>query len=127
MSSIASTSNVLENINDQARAEENTTNTNRSLWSLQVILAAAFLFTGAIKLILPAAVLPQQSHLPGIFMKSLGLAETHGALALMLPGLFQIGRGLTFLVATGLVIIIVGATVVTVAAGEHPGATPIRW
>ena len=91
------------------------------LWIAQGILAALFLFAGGMKLVLPAAALAAQSHLPGGFMKFIGLAETLGALGLVLPGLFHIRERLTSLAAAGLVIIMVGAVVTTIVLGQ-PGA-----
>jgi hypothetical protein len=46
------------------------------------------------------------------------VAEVLGALGLILPGLLGIRTGLTPLAAAGLVIIMTGATVLTVASGE---------
>ena len=74
------------------------------------------------KLIVPADALAAQSHLPGAFMKFIGLAETLGALGLVLPGLFRIRQAVTPLAATGLVIIMIGATVTTVVQGQGPAA-----
>jgi len=101
------------------------TNSSRSgtrLWIAQGILAALFLFAGGMKLVVPADALAAQSHLPGAFMKFIGLAETLGALGLVLPGLFRIRRAVTPLAATGLVIIMIGATVTTVVQGQGPAA-----
>ena len=92
------------------------------LWIAQGVLAALFLFAGGMKLALPAAALAAQSHLPGAFMKFIGLAETLGALGLVLPGIFHIRERLTPLAATGLVIIMVGAVVTTIVQGQGPAA-----
>ena len=91
------------------------------LWIAQGILAALFLFAGGMKLAMPAAALAAQSHLPGAFMKFIGVAEVLGALGLVLPGLFHIRERLTSLAAAGLVIIMVGAVVTTIVLGQ-PGA-----
>jgi DoxX-like protein len=91
------------------------------LWIAQGILAALFLFAGGMKLVMPAAALAAQSHLPGAFMKFIGVAETLGALGLILPGIFHIRERLTSLAAAGLVIIMVGAVVTTIVLGQ-PGA-----
>lgn len=88
------------------------------LWTIQGVLALLFLFAGGVKLAAPMAELAQQSPLPPLFVKFIGLAEVAGALGLVLPGLLRIGRGLTPLAAAGLVIIMVGATVLTAAAGQ---------
>ena len=92
------------------------------LWIAQSVLAALFLFAGGMKLAMPAAALAAQSHLPGAFMKFIGLAETLGALGLVLPGLFHVRERLTPLAAAGLVIIMVGAVVTTIVQGQGPAA-----
>src|SRR3990170_528311 len=88
------------------------------LWIVQVLLALLFLFTGGIKLVLPLEVLTEQTPLPGLFVRFLGVAEVLGAIGLILPGLLRIRPGLTPLAAAGLVIIMIGATVVTLAGGD---------
>jgi len=90
---------------------------NRTLWIIQGLLAALFLFGGVTKLVMPIEVLTQQSHLPGWFLRFIGVAEVAGALGLILPGITHIRPRLTSLAAAGLVIIMIGATVVTVAGG----------
>lgn len=90
---------------------------NALLWTIQGLLAALFLFAGIMKLVTPIAALEQQSHMPGLFLRFIGLAETLGALGLILPGLTRIRPGLTPLAAAGLVIIMIGATVISVPMG----------
>ncbi|HWO23384.1 MAG TPA: DoxX family protein [Kofleriaceae bacterium] len=92
--------------------------TRALLWTIQAVLALLFLFAGVVKLATPAAELAQQSPLPPLLLKFIGLAEAAGALGLVLPGLLRIGRSLTSLAAAGLVLIMAGATVITVAAGQ---------
>ena len=91
-----------------------------ALWIVQGLLALLFLFTGGIKLVLPLEVMTQQTPLPGWFVRFLGVAEVLGAIGLILPGLVGIRPGLTPLAACGLVVIMVGATVLTLA-GVVPG------
>ncbi len=55
--------------------------------------------------------------LPGWFLRFLGVAEVLGAFGLVLPGLLRIRPGLTPLAAAGLVIIMIGAVVVTLVGG----------
>ena len=91
---------------------------NRVLWIVQGLLALLFLFAGGMKLVLPIEALTEQMPLPGLFVRFIGVAEVLGAIGLILPGLLRIRPGLTPLAAVGLVIIMIGATVLTLAGGE---------
>jgi hypothetical protein len=84
-----------------------------TLWTLQVLLAAVFLFMGGMKLVLPIEELTAQTPLPGWFVRFIGVAEVLGAVGLVLPGLLRIRPDLTPLAAAGLVIIMIGAVVTT--------------
>lgn len=84
-----------------------------ALWTVQVLLALLFLFAGGAKLVLPAEELV---GMPVPFLRFIGVCEVLGALGLILPGLVRILPGLTPLAASGLVIIMIGATVVSVMA-----------
>jgi uncharacterized membrane protein HdeD (DUF308 family) len=96
------------------------------LWTLQGLLAALFLFAGAMKLIMPLEALVAQSSLPGWFLLFIGVAEVLGALGLILPGLAHIQTRLTPLAAAGLVIIMFGATALTMADGHvAPAVMPL--
>jgi hypothetical protein len=70
------------------------------------------------KLVLPLEQLTGPVSLPGPLMRFIGVAEVLGAIGLILPGLLRIRPGLTPLAAAGLVIIMIGATVITLVAGE---------
>jgi len=83
------------------------------LWILQILLALVFLFAGTAKLLMPTQALEEQAHMSGVFLKAISVAEILGALGLVLPGLFRTRQGLTPLAALGLLIIMIGATVVT--------------
>jgi hypothetical protein len=98
-----------------------------ALWVVQGILAALFLFAGGFKLATPAAELARLSApLSASFLKFIGLCEVLGGLGLVLPGLFRIRLGLTPLAAAGLVVIMVGAVVVTIIThGVAPAAFPL--
>jgi uncharacterized membrane protein YphA (DoxX/SURF4 family) len=90
---------------------------NKALWVVQVLLALVFLLAGVVKLILPVEEMTKQMPLPGLFLRFIAVAEVLGAIGLILPGLLRIRPGLTPLAAAGLVIIMIGATVVTAASG----------
>ena len=104
---------------------------NILLWIIQGLLALAFLFAGGTKLILPADVLmkmgsPNQIVFPGWFLKFIGLCEVLGALGLILPGLLRRRQELTPLAALGLMIIMIGAVVVTfMADGPKMAISPL--
>ncbi|MBI3030609.1 MAG: DoxX family protein [Candidatus Rokubacteria bacterium] len=89
-----------------------------ALWIVQGLLAALFLFAGGMKLVLPLEKLTGPVLVPGLFMRFIGVAEVLGALGLLLPGLLRIRPGLTPLAAAGLVIIMIGATVVTLVGRD---------
>jgi uncharacterized protein YndB with AHSA1/START domain len=75
---------------------------------------------------MPIAELTKQVPLPGLFLRFIGVAEVLGAVALILPGLLRIQRGLTPLAASGLVIIMTGATVITaIYIGAAPALMPL--
>ena len=97
-----------------------------ALWIVQVLLALLFLFAGGMKLVLPLEELTAQMPLPGPFVRFIGVAEVLGAIGLILPGLLRIRPGLTPLAAAGLVIIMIGATVLTLAdGGVAPALIPL--
>ena len=99
-------------------------NRNRALWIVQGLLAALFLFAGGMKLITPVEVLSVMSPFPGEFIRFIGICEVLGAVGLILPYALRILPGLTALAAAGLVVIMVGATVTTLAIGGGLLAAP---
>ena len=90
---------------------------NVLLWVVQGLLALVFLVAGGSKLVMPIEEMTKQIAFPGPFLRFLGVAETLGAIGLILPGLLRIRTGLTPLAAVGLAIITVGATVITLRTG----------
>jgi DoxX-like family len=97
-----------------------------TLWTVQGLLAALFLFAGGMKLVVPIAELTKQMPLPGLFVRFIGVAEVLGAMGLILPGLLRIWQALTPLAAAGLAIIMIGATVLTLADGQiAPALIPL--
>jgi hypothetical protein len=91
-----------------------------ALWIVQILLALLFLFGGGLKLVMPVEEMTKQMPvaLPGGFLRFIGVAELLGGLGLVLPGLLRIRPGLTPLAAAGLVVIMVGATAVTLLGGD---------
>jgi DoxX-like protein len=88
------------------------------LWFVQALLAALFLFAGGMKLVMPIEEMTKEFPLPGWFLRSLGVAETLGAIGLILPGLLRVRPGLTPLAAAGLLLIMIGAVVITLSIGS---------
>jgi len=91
---------------------------NYALWIVQVLLALLFLFAGGMKLVLPLEAMTGSIPMPGAFLRFIGVCEVLGGLGLALPSLLRIRPGLTPLAAAGLVIIMIGATVVTIRSGD---------
>ena len=96
---------------------------NYALWIVQGLLALIFLSAGGMKLLVSNDVLtslapPNSVALPGWFLRFIGVAEILGAIGVILPRLLRIRPGLTPLAAAGLVIIMIGATVVTLLGGQ---------
>lgn len=88
------------------------------LWAAQGVLAAVFLMAGVSKLVMSTEDLTAGTSLPAEFLRFIGVCETLGAIGLILPGILRIRRELTALAASGLVIIMIGATVITAAGGD---------
>ena len=98
---------------------------NIVLWIIQVLLALIFLLAGGTKFYFSIEQMramgpPNQILLPGWFVHFIGVCEVLGSLGLILPGLLRVRQGLTPLAAAGLLIIMIGATVITIAG---PGAS----
>jgi len=91
---------------------------NITLWIIQALLAALFLFAGGMKLITPIEEMTKQIAMPGWFLRFIGVAEMLGAIGLVLPWLFRVRPGLTPIAAAGLSVIMIGATVVTAIIGD---------
>jgi uncharacterized membrane protein YphA (DoxX/SURF4 family) len=97
--------------------------TNTILWIVQGLLAALFLFAGTMKLVLPLEAMQQGPVvLPGLLLRFIGVAEVCGALGLVLPWALRIRPQLTPLAACGLIVIMIGATVLTATSGQVAGA-----
>jgi uncharacterized membrane protein YphA (DoxX/SURF4 family) len=96
---------------------------NAILWTVQVLLALLFVFAGGMKLVAPPEMLKGPGiQFPLLFLRFIGVCELAGGLGLVLPGLLRIRTGLTPLAAAGLVVIMIGATITTLASGMGAGA-----
>jgi uncharacterized membrane protein YphA (DoxX/SURF4 family) len=95
---------------------------NIGLWTLQALLCALFLFAGVMKLVMPVEQLTAQSHLPGLFLRFIGVVEVAGALGLVLPALLRIRPKLTPIAAAGLVLVMIGATILSASSGQVAAA-----
>ena len=90
---------------------------NILLWIIQALLALLFLFGGGVKLIMPIEEMVKQTGMSALLLRFIGVCEVLGALGLILPGLLRIRPGLTPLAALGLLIIMIGATALTLKSG----------
>jgi hypothetical protein len=88
---------------------------NILLWIIQILLALVFLFAGSMKFIMTAEQMNEGSPvaLPLWFIRFIGTCEILGAIGLIVPWLTGIKRGLTPLAASLLIVIIIGATVIS--------------
>lgn len=92
---------------------------NIILWIIQILLALLFLFAGGSKLVMSMEAMAAQSppnavQLSEAFVRFIGVVEVLGALGLVLPGLLRRNQMLTPLAALGLLIVMIGAVVVTI-------------
>ncbi len=111
---VARSAEAVVSVGRARKANAPSSKRSKVLWGVQGLLAVAFLFAGSAKLFTSAADMASQFPLPVDFMRFIGICEVLGAIGLILPGLLRIRPGLTPLAAVGLVIIMVGATTVTV-------------
>ncbi len=90
---------------------------NTVLWIVQGLLAAVFLMSGGMKFAMSAEQMIEQTKaaggvmLPVAFVRFIGACEILGGIGLVVPWLTGIRPGLTPLAAAGLVIIMIGASV----------------
>ena len=93
---------------------------NIALWIAQILLALIFIFAGVIKFVTPMDEMLKQMPiaLPPAFLIFTGIVEVLGGLGVILPWLLNIRPGLTPPAAVGLVIVMIGAVVYTIAAGD---------
>jgi uncharacterized membrane protein YphA (DoxX/SURF4 family) len=96
-----------------------------ALWGAQIVLAAIFLFAGVMKFVMSAEEMTRDIDLPIAFLRFIGVCEVLGALAMILPGISGIQRKLTPIAAMGLIVIMIGATSITIGVmGVVPALYP---
>ena len=88
---------------------------NIVLWILQILLGLLFLFAGTMKFVMSAEQMTQGMPvaLPLWFIQFIGICEILGGIGLILPWLTGARRGLTPLAASLLLVIMIGATVIS--------------
>ncbi|MDX2024044.1 MAG: DoxX family protein [Deltaproteobacteria bacterium] len=109
-------------MNDVSKSPSPSRAANITLWIIQGVLAAMFLFSGVSKFLMPVEEMTKGTGFSGGFIHFIGAAEILGALGLILPLLLRIKPALTPVAAVGLFIIMVGAVVTTVRMGAAPMA-----
>jgi len=92
---------------------------NILLWIVQILLALLFLFAGTSKFLIPAEEMEKNmpSYMSIGFVYFIGVCEILGGIGLVVPWATKIKPWLTPLAATCLLIIMIGATVVSVPQG----------
>ena len=92
---------------------------NVTLWVLQALLAVAFLAHGWLFLSPPAEMVEQMnSSIAPAFRVFIGVAEVLAAVGLTLPGITRVMPWLVPCAAAGLMIVMIGATIVHATRGE---------
>jgi uncharacterized membrane protein YphA (DoxX/SURF4 family) len=96
---------------------------NSLLWVLQVLLAVAFFAHGWLFLAPPAEMVEQiNAVIPRAFQVFLGVAEVLAAIGLTVPGIARVMPGLVPSAAGGLMIVMIGATILHTMRGEWSSA-----
>ena len=95
-----------------------------TLWILQGLLGALFIFSGVMKFIMSVEQMTKGTSLSGGFIHFIGVCEILGGIGLILPALLRIMPILTPIAACGLVIIMAGATYVSLPMGMKAAAFP---
>lgn len=100
---------------------------NILLWVLQVLLAVLFLFAGVSKFLMPADEMAKNmpSYLSVNFIYFIGVCEILGGIGLIVPWATRIMPKLTPIAAAGLIIIMIGAVVVTAPMGLGNAVVPV--
>jgi hypothetical protein len=96
---------------------------NTLVWALQVLLAVVFLAHGLLLLFPPAEILAQMNAMmPRAFGLFLGVAELAAAAGLTLPALTRVLPWLVPCAAAGVMVVMIGATILHAVRGEVSSA-----
>ena len=96
---------------------------NILLWVLQVLLAVAFFAHGWLFLAPPADMVEaMNASIPRAFQIFIGAAEVLAAVGLTLPGITRVQPWLISCAAGGLMIVMIGATILHTTRGETASA-----
>jgi uncharacterized membrane protein YphA (DoxX/SURF4 family) len=109
-------------LRNEGRTEMTLIRNNSVLWTMQILLAALYLFAGGFKLVADPSQMvgtPGTPELPLLFIRFIGLMEVLGAIGLVVPWLTGIKAHLTPLAAWGLVVIMAGATIIGIIAAVN--------
>jgi len=100
-----------------------------ALWTVQVLLALAFVMAGGMKLTAPIAELAAQmawvDSSPALLVRFIGLAEVLGAIGLIVPAATRILPWLTALAGAGLATVMALAIPMHIALGEPEALVPV--
>jgi|SRR5579863_5227033 len=93
-----------------------------ALWTVQIVLAAVFMMSGAIKVFTSPADLvkaaPDFATMGLGLIRFIGIAELAGAIGLILPALTRIAPSLTPLAASALAVVMLLAAIFHISRGE---------
>jgi uncharacterized membrane protein YphA (DoxX/SURF4 family) len=95
---------------------------NTILWVLQILLAVAFFAHGWLFLAPPAEMVEQLQSIPPALRILIGVAEVLAAAGLTLPGITRILPWLIPCAAAGLMVVMIGATILHITRGEMSSA-----
>jgi len=99
---------------------------NNLLWLLQILLGLLFIVAGVVKFLMPVDQIQKgiPDWMPLGFIYFIGVCEVLGGIGLIVPWLTKTKPVLTPIAAAGLVIIMIGATAVTVPLGVDKAVPP---
>jgi len=96
---------------------------NIALWVAAGLLAAGFLFSGLLKILTPREKLAQRMAWASDFsqgqIRGIGAVELLGAIGVIVPGITKIAPILVPIAATGLALVMIGASVTHIRRKEY--------